>query len=261
MGHQRLGVLPRSRAWQQVIALITEGADVELIAAATSQAAETSMIDASADPTVRHTFWLLTQIPLAARQDNFAAALGRLGIFNVPAQPSLADVTSGMMDAIDAAVNRSSGRTDLGEMAQLCAPESLSAVIASELGDLFGTTSEQVKSALAGLATAKQFSVLARDYVARLARRHLSYFLSRTLSNHVGPGQRFSSVREHRSFEDALDLHCRETTRVIKEFSSEWYSKRIYEGGIDEAQAGRFVHATFQKIREEFRHRRNAEHA
>jgi hypothetical protein len=219
------------------------------------------MIDASADPAVRHSLWLLTQIPLAARQDNFAAALGRLGLFSLPAQPSIADVTSGMMDAIDAAVNRSGGRTDFGEMAQLCAAESLAAVTASELRDLFGTTSEQVISALAGLATPKQFSVLARDYVARLARRHLSYFLSRTLSNHVGPGQRFSSVREHRSFEEALELHCRETTRVIKEYSAEWYSKRIYEGGIDQEQAGRFVHATFQKVREEFMHRRKAEHA
>jgi hypothetical protein len=261
MGHQRLGVLPRSRDWQQVIALITEGAEVEVVAAATSRAAETSMIDASADPAVRRAFWLLTQLPLAARQDDFAGALGRIGLFGLPAQPSLADVTSGIMDAIDAAVRRSRGRTDFGEMAQLCAAESLVAVAGSEFGDLFGTTSNQVKSALAGLGTVKQFSVLARDYVARLARRHLSYFLSRTLSNHVGPGRRFSSVREHRSFEEALDLHCRETTRIIKEFSGEWYSKRTYEGGIDEEQAGRFVHAAFQKVREEFRHRRKADHA
>src|SRR5262245_21950015 len=84
MGHQRLGVLPRSRAWQQVIALITEGGDVESVAAETSQAAEASMIDASADPAVRYSFWLLTQIPLAARQDNLTAALERLGLANMP---------------------------------------------------------------------------------------------------------------------------------------------------------------------------------
>ena len=260
MGHQRLGVLPRSRDWQQVIALIPEGAEVNIVAAATSKAAEASMIDASADPAVRHAFWLLTQIPLAARQKNFVAALGHLGLSRVPAQPTLADIVSGMMDAIDAAIGRSRGRTDFGEMAQLSASESLIAVVGSELRDLFGTTSDQVKLALAGLATVKQFSVLARDYVARLARRHLSYFLSRTLSDHVGPGRRFSSVREHRSFEEALDLHCRETTRIIKEFSGEWFSKRIYEGWIDQEQAGRFVHAAFQKVREELRHRRKAEH-
>jgi hypothetical protein len=256
MGHQRLGSLPRSREWQQVIALISEGANVEAIAAATSRAAETSMVDASADPAVRYAFWLMTQIPLAARQDDFEAALARLGV-NVASSPSLAEITSGMMDAIDR-VSRLRARNDLSEMAQLCAAESLSAVAGSEIRDLFETTSERVKSALAGLAMVKQFSVLARDYVARLARRHLTYFLSRTHSAQVGVGRRFNSVREHRAFEEALDLHCRETTRIIKAFSGEWFSKHIHEGGITQEKAGRFVHAAFQKVREELRHRRNA---
>src|SRR2546426_9624679 len=99
MGHQHLGSLPRSKEWQQVIALIHSGANVRAVAAATSQAAETSMIDASADPAVQHAFWLLTQIPLAARQDNFAHALRKLGL-QVNDRPSLIDVTSAMMNAI-----------------------------------------------------------------------------------------------------------------------------------------------------------------
>jgi hypothetical protein len=258
MGHQRLGTLPRSREWQRVIALISSGADLEAIAAAASRAAETSMIDSSADPAVRNAFWLLAQIPLAARQSDFELALRRVGL-RVGEQPSFADITSGMMDAIDGAVSRIGARNDFSEMAQLCAAESLSAIAGSELQDLFGTTSESVKSALAGLATVKQFSVLARDYVARLARRHLTYFLSRALSGHVGTGRRFNSVREHRVFEEALDIHCREATRIIKEFSGEWFSKHVHEGGIDREKAGRFVHVAFQKVREELRHRRNAD--
>jgi hypothetical protein len=258
MGHQRLGTLPRSREWQQVIALISDGANVELIAAATSRAAETSMIDASGDPAVRHAFWLLTQIPLAAREAEFERALRKLGI-KVPPQPSVAEITSAMMDAIDGVIKGRRARTDFGEMAQLCAAESLSAVAGSEVRDLFGGTAPAVKSALAGLATAKQFSILARDYIARLARQHLNYFLSRALSAHVGAGRRFTTVREHRAFEEALDLHCRETTRIIKEFAAEWFSKRLYEGGINPDNAGRFVHAAFQKVREEFRHRRSAD--
>src|SRR2546421_12094816 len=111
MGHQRLGTLPRSREWQQVIALISEGANVEEIAAAAARAAETSMIDASADPAVCHAFWLLTQIPIAARQPDFERALRKVGL-RVPARPSLPDITSGMMDAIDAAANQVRDRND-----------------------------------------------------------------------------------------------------------------------------------------------------
>jgi hypothetical protein len=228
-----------------------------MIAAAVSHAAEQSMIDASQDATVQHAFYLVAKIPLAARENDFEDALARIGI-SVPNAPVLADVVSGMMEAIDACTRQSRTRSDYGEIAQLSAAEALFAVVGRETRDLFGVTPDITKSTMAGFATVKQFAVLARDFFARLTRRHINYYLSRELSKHVGPGRRFSSVREHRLFEDALDLHCREATRVIKEYSGEWLSKHNYEGGVDPAKAGRFVSYAAQKIRSELRHRRNA---
>ncbi len=256
MGHQRLGRLPRSRKWQQVIKLIAGGADVQDIAAATSIAAESSMIDAANDPTVKQAFWLITQIPLAARKENFAIELQKLGL-RVGQYPTLMEVTTAMTEAIDRQVVV--GRTDLGEMAQLSASESLNAVAGRELPDLLGSSPDNAKSALAGLGTAKQFAVLARDFFARLARRQLNYFVSRELPQHVGINSRFHTIREHREFEEALDQHCREASRIIKEFSGEWFSKHIYMGGINENKAGRFAHVAFKKIREELWRRRHAD--
>ena len=106
--------------------------------------------------------------------------------------------------------------------------------------------------------TVKQFIILTRDFFARLTRRVLSYYLSRELPQHVGLNSRFRTIREHRDFEAALDNHCRETTRIIKEFSGEWFSKHTHEGGITEAKAGRFAHVAFKKIRDELRQRRDA---
>ena len=40
MGHIRLGLLPRTRAWKEVVGLIVAGADVSQVAAATINAAE-----------------------------------------------------------------------------------------------------------------------------------------------------------------------------------------------------------------------------
>ena len=257
MGHQHLGVLPRSKQWAQVVELISGGAAADDIAAATSKAAEASMIDASNDAAVRHAFWLLTQIPLAARQDDFVSTLRKLGMDVGPA-PSLIEISSALMSAIDRKVAASGARSDFGEMAQLCAAESLYAVGGRELSDLFGPTSAQAQSALAGFATVKQFAILSRDYFSRLMRRHLSYYLSRELSNHVGATKRFNSVRAHKAFEDALDGHCREASRIIKEYSGEWFSKHNYEGGIDPGKAGRFVHVAAGKVRDELRYRRGA---
>ncbi len=64
VGHQKLGNLPRSKYWEQVVGLISDGAAAADVAAATSRAAEGSMPDVSNDPAVRFGFWLLTQIPL-----------------------------------------------------------------------------------------------------------------------------------------------------------------------------------------------------
>src|SRR5947209_831383 len=146
MGHQHLGTLPRSRKWRQVIQLISGGADVQDVAAATSVAAENQMADASNDPAVKHAVWLLTQIPIAARKDDFAAELKKLGL-RINDRPTLMDVAAAMTEAVDRYVGKSGGRSDLGEMAQLAAVESLNAVAGRELSDLFGATSEKKKAA------------------------------------------------------------------------------------------------------------------
>jgi hypothetical protein len=215
------------------------------------------MIDASNDPAVKHAMWLLTQIPMAARHDDFSSELRKLGL-RVGDHPTLIEVAIAMTEAVDRHAASHGHRTDLGEMAQLSAAESLNAVAGRALPDLFGATADRTREALGGLGTVKQFSVLARDFFARLLRRQLSYFLSRELSQHVGVNRRFRTIREHCDFEGALDLHCREASRIVREFAGEWFSKHTYEGGIDAAKAGRFAHVAFKKIRDELRHRREA---
>jgi len=71
MGHIRLGTLPKTQKWNQVVSLITGGAVVERIAASSADAAEHGLELASQDEGLAHAFWLLTQIPQAARQSNF----------------------------------------------------------------------------------------------------------------------------------------------------------------------------------------------
>jgi hypothetical protein len=86
----------------------------------------------------------------------------------------------------------------------------LNAVAGRELPDLLVATPDIAKAALAGLGTVKQFAVL-----ARLSRHQLSYFLSRELSQHVAVNSRFHTIRDNRDFESALDLHCREASRMV----------------------------------------------
>ena len=164
MGHNHLLRVARTREWREVIALISDGATVEDVAAATSRAAERSMIDASGDPALRRAFWLLTQLPLAARKQDFAGELRILGL-EVGNAPTLVEIASATMDALDRDVSRSGGRTDYGELATRGGRE-LARRDWAGLPDLFGSDSDRVQAALAGLATVNQFAVLACESLA-----------------------------------------------------------------------------------------------
>lgn len=256
MGHVRLGKLPGTRKWQQVVDLVAEGGDLGQVAAASADAVESGLRGASRDPTLVHSFWLLTQLPLAARKGDFAAALRALGL-DVKRKPTLIELAGAFTRAVDGKIERSGGRTDLGEIAQLSAVESLTSLVGRDLPGLFGPTPDDVQGVVAKLASSDRFSVLTRDFVSRLTHRYLAYYLSRELSNHVGPGQRFRAIADHSDFNSALDLHCREASRIIKEISGGWYGKTLFKKGeISPDAAGRFAHVAFKKLRRELRKRR-----
>ena len=254
MGHQHLLGIPRTKDWRGVVELIAGGADLVAIAAASSRAAEKSMIDAANDAAVRQAFFLLAQIPQAAVGDGFAENLRRLGL-SVSDDPTLIEIGTTMMDAIDRFVARLGRHTDFGEIAQLSAVESLQAIAGRELSDLFGANEIRTRQAIGALGKGRQFAVLARDFFSRLTRRHLTFYLDRELACHVGSGRRFSNLLDHDEFEEAIILHCREASRIIKEFAEQWYDKHLAEGGIGRDEAGRFVAVAAGKIREELSRR------
>ena len=67
MGHVRLGRLPRSKAWKDVVGLITAGADASQIANATIRAADKAFSFVLNDRGFTEAVWLMTQLAIAAR--------------------------------------------------------------------------------------------------------------------------------------------------------------------------------------------------
>ncbi|MGO9061870.1 MAG: hypothetical protein ACLQU2_31545 [Candidatus Binataceae bacterium] len=259
MGHIRLGTLPKTQKWNQVVSLIAGGAEVEGIAAASAEAAQNGLERASQDEGLAHVFWLLAQIPQAARGDNFSERLRELGL-DVSSEPTLLEIVAAFTRAVDGHVREGGKRTDLGEMAQLAGSETLASLVGRELPSLFGPTAADVRLAVARLGTSDRFSILARDFFSRLTSRSLGYFLSRELSRDVGPNKRFAAIGEHGDFNAALDLHCREASRIIKEFSGGWYGKTLQQDkAITRDEARSFAHVAFKKLRAELRKRRDAD--
>ena len=202
MGHIRLGRLPTSKKWQQIVALLEQNAPVGAIAAQAASAAEKDLVAGSTDAGFVRACFLLAQIPLAARRPNFADSLRGLRL-EVGPSPNLFEITGAFSEAVDNYVDHVRQRTDFGEMAQLAAAESLTAVAGRYLPTLFAASVEDVQRAIGRLASSQSFGELAHDFLARLTRRHLDYFLSRELGNHIGEGRRFHTVADRAEFDSA----------------------------------------------------------
>lgn len=252
MGHIRLGALPQTRPWRQVVGLVAGSGSATAVADATMDAATRGLEIASRDEGLRHTLWLLTQITLAARQPDFAGALRQIGV-PVPDSPGVFDIVGGFSEAVDDHLRRAGDRTDIGEMAQMAAAETLTALCSSKAASLWETTAVDVKEAVRSFSTQGGFSDLAHDFFSRLTQRYLTYHLSRELSVHVGPGKRFSDISQHTEFLDHLNTSCRQAALIVKEFAGGWYSKTNYESGITPIKARNFAWVALKKIRAELK--------
>jgi hypothetical protein len=254
MGHVRLGRLPQTRKWQDVVGLLGAAAPADRIAAASALAAEGAIGRAALDPALTHAIWLLTQLPRAARMRDFTGALRALGL-ELETSPTLLGVVSAFADAVDRRAVQSGGRTDLGELAQQAAAESLTTTVGQSLPILFSPTPQEVQRAFGRLTSRDGFGRLAREFFARLTHRYLDYYLSRELPNHVGPGRSLPTIVSHSDFKNAIDLHCREASRIVEAFASTWYGKAQFEGGITPDKARRFAFVALRKVVSELKQR------
>lgn len=252
MGHIRLGKLPRTKHWGEVIDLLGLGASSAAVAAATLDAADSDLGRAPQDPGVLHAFWLLTQLPDAARSPDFVEALRGLGV-SVDRDPTLSELGAALTAAIDHHALTTRCKSDLGEMAQWAAVESLTGILQARVPSLFGPTPSDLRGELGKLATDKQFSLLARDFFAAFTQRFLTYYVSRELPAHVGRDRAFVDLRAHDAFNEALDVHCQQASRIVEKFAGAWYSKTRYEQGLTQDRAAGFIAYALVKMRRELK--------
>lgn len=254
MGHVRLGSLPRSRAWKEVVGLITAGADVSQIANATIRAADKAFSFVLNDEGFTEAVWLMTQLAIAAKKDNFNDHLQSVGI-NLPQDTSLPDVAAAVAEAMDRKLESNGSRSDLGEMSQRALVGALVEHISPKLPSLFAPDASDVQAALASLGKKREFGELSRTFFAKLTNDSMNYFLTKTLATHLGEGQRFTTMNEVGQFEKALTTHCKEASLIVEQYSADWFSKHKYEegGDISRESSNGFASYALKKMKDELK--------
>jgi len=256
MGHTRLGTLPRSKAWREVVELIAAGADASQIAQATINAAERAFSFVRDDCGYHHAVWLLTQLGLAGKAPNPREYLREQGI-EIPKNTSLPGIVAAISSAFDNGRYQKGRHSDLGELAHRALVDAVIARMEPKLEQqsLFNMRADDTQRPLNAFSKEKEFAQLSREFYSRLTRESMRYFLSRTLSTQLGDGQRFATMNQMAQFEEALATHCREASKIVEKFSGEWFSKHRYEegGAISQTSVEGFASWAIKKMTDELK--------
>lgn len=259
MGHVRLGTLPQTLAWKEVIRFIVDGEDVLKIAEAAHKAADKAFARMAGDKGFTEAVWLLTQLGIAAKSQNAAAHLESVGI-RLSKHTSIAEVAVAIRAAVDQQMVKSGETSDIGNIASNALVSAVTTHLDRQLGGLFEAASVEVHAALCEIGKPKQFGELSRTFFAKLSSESLKYFLDKTIDTHIGQGQRFQTRSESRQFRNALSQHSDEAAKIVETFASDWFSKNRHSGGgeISRDRTQGFGWHAMQKIRDEMKIRAKA---
>lgn len=261
MGHTRLGRIPTTRKWKQVVELLSQGSggnsgasvkdDIGLISAQALEAAQTGLEKAINDPGLRYSFYVLTQLVLAARNDNWQAKLAPFDI-HLTDDAGIFDLTTELQGSIDDYLLSRGYASDVSEMAQQAASEAITTLVGPNATTLFGSTRDDLQFAVRKFSTKKGFSDLGQLFFGRFMSRFLNFYLSRATADMLGR-TRFQQIGDISAFNGALQSHCLQSALILHDFCGEWYSKTEFQQGIDLENSSRFMAHALHKLRDELK--------
>lgn len=267
MGHTRLGKIPTSKKWKVVVRLLAGGEgggggtllaeDIETIAQQTLTAAEAGLLKAIDDPGLRYTFYLLTQLVLASREEDWQSRLEPFGI-RLSEDATLLDLTIEIQSAIDDYLFTHARSTDFSEIAQQAAGEALTELSSSVQASLFGSSRDDLQRAVREVSTKNGFARLGQTFFARFMGRFLNFYLSRITAAQMG-GARLHQLGDLSAFNEALKTHCEQSARIVRDFCGEWYSKTEFQQGINLENTSGFMAVALKKLQAELERQREAE--
>lgn len=245
MGHERVGVLPKTKRWRAIVAEIGAAAapasDVPDIARHTLVALGSRYAGLAADASVGKAFEFLV--------DMARSAAGQEGTADITRKSALGAV---------AELGRSLGGEGSLETAEIVKRAAADAIgtwakdNATSQQELFSETAP--RNRWAGLGTGAGFCELSRLFFSRLTERYLSYFLDREASAALPSLEaRAQFERELRLHVADISKHSFETAKITQSFAAGWYSKYAAKGKPTDQQIRVFLSYAFSKLREDLR--------
>ncbi len=252
MGHNRLGILPKNHRWKHVIDLLKKEADLPEITRASLHAMLTNFERIPKDAGFNLVLSNIFGFAAGARSGNFQEFLEESGI-RLSHEAGPLDIVCGLQNKIDNDLGRQRSRSDPGEIAQNAFVETMLSTSSAAQSAMFDLGRDAAINQIGGALKGKEFAGFMHAFFTKFTSRYMKYYLSRELSNHVGPGKYFESIDRHREFNETLGTYISQVVRIADEFTPGWFSKANYEQNLNRESISRYSYIAFKKIISEFK--------
>ncbi len=248
MGHIRLGRLPTSARWREVVAVMeSDPQSAERIAAASLVASEDYLRSVRNDPALTRAYWTLVRLMAAARGDDFVGELGRLGLPSGGGGSSIAFLAA-VADSVRRESAEAADGSMAGELAGLALRRALMETVGTQATSMFGSTVDDLQAAFRAHSTERQFGEVSRLFFGDFVARVLRSALDREAPALLGAEGSVEMLEQ-------VDIHARQSAVIVRDFAGEWLSKKNYEraGDIRRADAEGFIAVALRKLRAELK--------
>jgi hypothetical protein len=255
MGHERVGLLPKTQKWRDIVADMASigaaGVDVASIVRHTTDNIRDRLTDMERDQGLLAAFRFLIALTVASRAPSPTTALQRLGII-VPSDPS----PLALARALQRCMPVDLPSLECAGIAQNAAMDAIAAWSARADGpdeNLFGVDPlpfDVWRQASDGAG----FCELSRTFFGKFTERYLNYFLEREASA-VLPSleHREQFARELSRHVEDVSRHAFETAKITQSFAAGWFNAHAREGVPSDASIRAFLRLALGKLREELR--------
>ena len=257
MGHERVGVLPRTKSWRAVVDLIGQALDspqnLAHLANITIENVRARLFRVHEDAGVKTAFRFLVALSTPESAHETAPALG-------PAVDLTHDPTPlQLATELRRWVAEHKESAEYADLAQKAATDAIAEWTTRQKRQpsLFSDEGRAV-DIWRNAKSASGFCEVSRLFFANFTERYLNYFLDREASARlptVQDRERFAS--EVRAHVEAISHHAFETSKIAQSFAAGWYNNHVKNKTPSDREIQRFLATAFGKIREELQRERS----
>ncbi|AHB14111.1 MULTISPECIES: hypothetical protein [Dehalococcoides] len=254
MGHERLGILPKTKPWIRIVdeLMSSDLAEdkVKIVASQTIENVRDRLNEVEGDSGVIASFKFLVTLAVSSQ---FANPLSFLADSNVDIGTNASPYF--IAKALHKYVEATIGSLEYGEIARAAAVDAVSIWHGKNSQQLrmFDTDNNSVE-AWRGTGGGVGFCEISRLFFAKTTERYLNYFLERALSSSVKTLQEREALRKRLNEHiNIASQHAFETAKITQSFAAGWFNKHADREVPSDYEIRTFLRIAFGKLREELR--------